>query len=75
MASLIKKWLNGKEVIEYLGFGNEKALREWRNSGDLPFYKVGSCFIYNVEDIDTYMERFKIPAFKPKFRTKKTQQR
>ena len=70
MAELVKKWLNAKEVVEYLGFGNEKALREWRNSGELPFYKVGSSFIYKVDDIDVFMEKFKIPRYSPKFRTK-----
>jgi hypothetical protein len=75
MALIVKKWLNEKEVVEYLGFGNEKSLREWRNSGNLPFYKIGGRFVYNIEDIDAYMNNFKIPAFKPKFRTKKIQSR
>ena len=57
--SIDKIWLSVKEVTTYLGFGNRATQQEWRDSGQLPFYRIGKQILYKKNDIDDFVEKHK----------------
>lgn len=58
-----KKWLNMKEAITYLGFGSKGLFQEWRETGQLPYYKPGRNILYKRTDLDKIMESHKQGGF------------
>ena len=54
-----KIWLSVKEVTDYLGFGNRATQQEWRDSGQLPYYRIGKQILYKKNDIDDFVEKHK----------------
>lgn len=52
-------WLSVKEVTDYLGFGNRATQQEWRDSGMLPYYRIGKQILYKKNDIDDFVEKHK----------------
>lgn len=58
-----KKWLNLQEAIAYLGFGSKGLFQEWRETGKLPYYKVGKMIVYKRKDIDDFIQTHKQGGF------------
>lgn len=54
-----KIWLNCAQLTEYLGFGNRATQQEWRESGLLPYYRVGKNIVYKKSDVDEFIEKHK----------------
>lgn len=46
-----KVFLSNKETMKYLGV-SDGTLKNWRLSGMIKFYKIGSLIWYTKEDID-----------------------
>lgn len=55
-----KHWMNEKEAITYLGFGNTDHFARWRKDGSLPFFKVSSVRVYKRQDLDKLVEKHRI---------------
>ena len=49
-------YLTGEEVCSQLRLST-RTLQEYRNSGTLPFYKIGGKILYKQSDIQTMLER------------------
>ena len=49
-------YLAGEEVCSQLRIST-RTLQEYRNSGTLPFYKIGGKILYKQSDIQTMLER------------------
>lgn len=55
-----KIWLSVKEIADYLGIGNSRTTQqEWRDSGELPYYRIGKQILYKKTDIDDFVEKHK----------------
>lgn len=59
---LEKIWLNSSQLTEYIGFGNRATQQEWRDSGLLPYYRIGKNIVYKKSDVDDFMEKHKVMA-------------
>ena len=57
---LEKRWLTVAEAERYLGFGNRDTQQEWRDSGQLPYSLVGRMIIYDVADLDRFINKHKV---------------
>lgn len=57
---LEKIWLSSQQLTEYLGFGNRATQQEWRDSGLLPYYKVGKNIVYKKSDVDDFIEKHRV---------------
>ena len=49
-------YLSGEEVCSQLRIST-RTLQEYRNSGTLPFYKIGGKILYKQSDIQTMLEK------------------
>lgn len=54
-----KRWLTVGELETYLGFGNMATQREWRDSGFLPYYRIGKVIVYDKNEIDDFVKKHK----------------
>lgn len=54
-----KKWLKSSEVKKLLGISHG-FLQTLRDSGTLPFTKIGGAIYYDYEDISSMMEAKKV---------------
>lgn len=54
-----KRWLTVLQLKEYLGFGNRATQQEWRDSGLLPYCKIGKIIVYDKKDVDDFVEKYK----------------
>ena len=54
-----KMWLTVGQLQEYLGFGNRATQQEWRDSGLLPYYRIGKVIVYNKNEIDDFVKQYK----------------
>ncbi len=57
-----KPYLNVKEAIVFLGFGNPNTFREWRETGQLDYYKVGRSIVYSQKALNKFMNNHLIKA-------------
>lgn len=48
-------YLSGEEVCSHLRLST-RTLQEYRNSGTLPFYKIGGKILYKQSDIQAMLE-------------------
>lgn len=55
---LMTKYLDNCEAIKYLNT-SETTLWRLRQSGELPYSKVGTRLLYNRSDLDAFIERHK----------------
>ena len=53
-------YLSSEEVCSHLRLST-RTLQEYRNSGTLPFYKIGGKILYKQSDIQTMLERYYNP--------------
>ncbi len=50
-----KPYLNLREAVTLLGFGNANTFREWRETGKLEYYKVGRSIVYSQKALNKFM--------------------
>lgn len=55
-----KRWLTTAELRDYVGFGSDDKQREWREQGLLPYYAVGNNILYDIKEVDAFIQRHKI---------------
>ena len=67
--SVEKRWLTVEELEAYLGFGNMATQREWRDSGLVPYYRLGRVIVYDKNEIDDFVKRHKQDVQNEVFRT------
>ena len=60
MIKIAKRFLNIREVAEYLGF-SVSAIRKWVRHGQIPFCKVNGGIRFDIERINKWTEK-KFPA-------------
>lgn len=56
---LEKTWLNIREASAYLGLSSW-TLRRYKDSGMMPFYKVGGTILFAKHDLDRLVEKNKV---------------
>ncbi len=49
-----------KSLMVYLGGVSKDFIKDLRESGELPFYKLRNTLLYKVRDVDRMMTRKKI---------------
>lgn len=49
-----------KSLMVYLGGVSKDFIKDLRESGELPFYKLRNTILYRVQDVDRMMTRKKI---------------
>lgn len=49
-----------KSLMVYLGGVSKDFIKDLRESGELPFYKLRNTLLYKVQDVDRMMTRKKI---------------
>lgn len=49
-----------KSLMVYLGGVSKDFIKDLRESGELPFYKLRNTILYRVQDVDRMMIRKKI---------------
>ena len=54
---LEKIWITIPQLTEYLGFANRATQQEWRESGALPYYRIGKNIVYKKSDVDEFIEK------------------
>lgn len=54
-----KIWLTIPQLTEYLGFANRATQQEWRESGELPYYRIGKNIVYKKSEVDEFVEKHK----------------
>lgn len=57
---LEKRWMTTSELRDYLGFGSDDKQREWREQGLLLYYAIGNMILYDIKDVDAFVERHRI---------------
>ncbi len=57
-----KQYLNMREAIAFLGFGNPNTFREWRETGKLDYYKVGRSIVYSQKALIKFMNAHLVKA-------------
>ncbi len=53
-------FLTTKSLMAYLGGVSKDFVEELRKSGELPYYKLRSTFLYKVSDVRSLVERNRI---------------
>ncbi|MCC5943105.1 MAG: helix-turn-helix domain-containing protein [Balneolaceae bacterium] len=59
MNNSIKKWLRTDEVAEYLNL-SKTQVHVLKNSGQLPFTKLGGTLFFDKNDIDSILQQNKV---------------
>lgn len=54
------EYLTNKSILAYLGGVSKDFVKELRESGELPYYKVRNTIFYKVSDVRRMIEKNKI---------------
>lgn len=57
---LPQEYLTNKSILVYLGGVSKDFIKELRESGELPYYKVRNTIFYKVSDVRRMIEKNKI---------------
>lgn len=57
---LPREYLTNKSILAYLGGVSKDFIKELRESGELPYYKVRNTIFYKVSDVRRMIEKNKI---------------
>lgn len=55
-----QEFLTNKTILSYLGGVSKDFVKELRESGKLPFYKVNNTVFYKVKDVKRLIEKHKV---------------
>ena len=53
-------FLTNKTILSYLGGVSRDFIRELRESGELPFYKIRNTIFYKISDVRKMVEKHRI---------------
>jgi hypothetical protein len=60
MKEIDQEFLTNKTILAYLGGVSRDFIRNLRETGVLPFYKVRNTIFYKVSDVKKMIERHRI---------------
>lgn len=60
MKEIDQEFLTNKTILEYLGGVSRDFIRNLRETGVLPFYKVRNTIFYKVSDVKKMIERHRV---------------
>lgn len=55
-----QEFLTNKTILAYLGGVSKEYIKDLRESGVLPYYKVRSTIFYKVSDVKKMIERHRV---------------
>lgn len=60
MKEIDQEFLTNKTILAYLGGVSRDFIRNLRETGVLPFYKVRNTIFYKVSDVNKMIERHRV---------------
>ena len=55
-----QEFLTNKTILSYLGDVSRDFIRELRESGELPYYKIRNTIFYKISDVRKMVEKHRI---------------
>ena len=55
-----QEFLTNKTILEYLGGVSKEFIKDLRETGALPYYKVRNTIFYKVSDVKKMIERHRV---------------
>lgn len=55
-----QEFLTNKTIMSYLGGVSKEFIKDLRETGTLPYYKVRNTIFYKVSDVKKMIERHKV---------------
>ena len=55
-----QEFLTNKTILSYLGGVSKEFVRDLRESGELPYYKIRNTIFYKISDVRKMVERHRI---------------
>lgn len=55
-----QEFLTNKSILSYLGGVSKDFIKDLRESGQLPYYKVRNTILYKITDVRKMIERNKV---------------
>lgn len=55
-----QEFLTNKSILAYLGGVSKDFIKDLRESGQLPYYKVRNTILYKITDVRKMIERNKV---------------
>lgn len=55
-----QEFLTNKTILAYLGGVSKEFIKDLRETGVLPFYKVRNTIFYKVSDVKKMIERYRV---------------
>lgn len=59
MKEIDQEFLTNKTILAYLGGVSKEYIKDLRESGILPYYKVQNTIFYKVSDVKKMIERYR----------------
>lgn len=59
MKEIDQEFLTNKTIMTYLGGVSKEYIKDLRESGILPYYKVRNTIFYKVSDVKKMIERYR----------------
>ncbi len=60
MKEIDQEFLTNKTILAYLGGVSRDFIRNLRETGVLPFYKVRNTIFYKVSDVKKMIEKYRV---------------
>lgn len=60
MKEIDQEFLTNKTILAYLGGVSKEYIKDLRESGILPYYKVRNTIFYKVSDVKKMIERYRV---------------
>lgn len=60
MKEVDQEFLTNKTILAYLGGVSKEFIKDLRESGVLPYYKVRNTIFYKVSDVKKMIERHRV---------------
>lgn len=60
MKEIDQEFLTNKTILAYLGGVSREFIKDLRETGALPYYKVRNTIFYKVSDVKKMIERHKV---------------
>ena len=60
MKEIDQEFLTNKTILAYLGGVSREFIKDLRETGDLPYYKVRNTIFYKVSDVKKMIERHRV---------------
>ena len=60
MKEIDQEFLTNKTILAYLGGVSREFIKDLRETGNLPYYKVRNTIFYKVSDVKKMIERHRV---------------